>query len=50
MLLFGGGIIPGEDMRTLKEMGVGELFGPGTPLQDIVDYLRTTIPEDQGGM
>src|ERR1051325_7067773 len=31
VLLTGGGIIPEEDISTLKEMGVGELFPPGTP-------------------
>jgi len=44
VLLFGGGIIPKADARALKEQGVGELFGPGTPLQDIVDYLQRNIP------
>jgi methylmalonyl-CoA mutase, C-terminal domain len=45
VLLFGGGIIPRDDVRTLKAQGVGELFGPGTPMQDIIDYLRRSIPE-----
>ena len=47
VLLFGGGIIPGEDRDKLRGMGVGELFGPGTPLQDIVDYLRAAIPAER---
>lgn len=45
VLLFGGGIIPGKDMETLKEMGVGQLFGPGTPLPQIVGYLNETLPD-----
>ncbi len=43
VLLFGGGIIPREDITTLKAMGVGELFTPGTPTTEIVNYLRDKI-------
>ncbi len=45
VLLFGGGIIPEEDKRKLKEMGVGELFGPGTPLKEIVEYIEKWVEE-----
>ena len=41
VLITGGGIIPEEDMDTLKELGVGELFPPGTPMTAIVDYIQT---------
>lgn len=44
VLLFGGGIIPRQDARTLEEMGVGRLFGPGTPLPDIIGYLHEALP------
>lgn len=44
VLLFGGGIIPRQDAEHLRAMGVGELFGPGTPLNEIVDYLRSHLP------
>ena len=40
ILVFGGGIIPDEDIAELKRQGVAEIFTPGTPLQDIVDWLR----------
>ncbi|MGA9117694.1 MAG: cobalamin B12-binding domain-containing protein [Bacteroidota bacterium] len=40
VLLFGGGIIPEGDIRALRQMGVGELFTPGTPTPAIVDYVR----------
>jgi len=43
ILLFGGGIIPAEDMKKLKEMGVNELFGPGTSTRDIVNYLNSVF-------
>lgn len=35
-----GGIIPSEDVPKLKELGVAGVFGPGTPLQTIVDFIR----------
>ncbi len=40
ILLFGGGIIPNEDLNKLKELGVGELFTPGTSTQDIIKFLK----------
>ena len=40
ILLTGGGIIPKEDMERLQGMGVGKLFGPGTPTTDLIDYIR----------
>ncbi|WP_105317095.1 cobalamin B12-binding domain-containing protein [Thermus tenuipuniceus] len=45
ILLFGGGIIPDEDVPRLKELGVAAVFGPGTSTQDIVDFLRQAVPE-----
>ncbi len=40
VLLFGGGIIPDQDIGTLKGMGVGALFTPGASTIDIVGYIR----------
>jgi methylmalonyl-CoA mutase C-terminal domain/subunit len=40
VLLFGGGIIPDQDIRALKEAGVGALFTPGASTIDIVAYLK----------
>ncbi|MFQ5796748.1 MAG: cobalamin B12-binding domain-containing protein, partial [Candidatus Bipolaricaulia bacterium] len=40
VVFVGGGIIPEDDRKQLKEMGVAELFGPGTPLSEIVSYIR----------
>ncbi len=39
ILLFGGGIIPDEDVPKLKEMGVAEVFGPGSPTSEIVEFI-----------
>ena len=43
VLVFGGGIIPKEDIRALKEIGIAEIFTPGTPTTDIVEWLRTKL-------
>jgi methylmalonyl-CoA mutase C-terminal domain/subunit len=40
ILVFGGGIIPDEDIPVLKEAGVAEIFTPGAPLADITNFLR----------
>jgi methylmalonyl-CoA mutase, C-terminal domain len=41
--VFGGGIIPPEDIAALKEIGVKELFTPGTSTQDIIRFVREHI-------
>jgi methylmalonyl-CoA mutase C-terminal domain/subunit len=41
--VFGGGIIPPDDIAALKEIGVKELFTPGTSTQDIVRFVREHI-------
>ena len=45
ILVTGGGIIPPADVAALAAQGVGQLFGPGTPTRDLVDYLRREIGE-----
>jgi methylmalonyl-CoA mutase C-terminal domain/subunit len=45
VLLTGGGIIPAEDMKKLKEQGVGELFPPGTNTKEIVEYITNYVKE-----
>ena len=40
VLLTGGGIIPDEDAAELEKLGVGRLFGPGTPTRDAVRYIE----------
>jgi methylmalonyl-CoA mutase C-terminal domain/subunit len=45
VLLTGGGIIPDDDMRQLREMGVGQLFAPGTPTSEIRDYITQWVKE-----
>ena len=43
VLIFGGGIIPDEDVPALKKAGVHQVFGPGTSLSSIVDYLKENL-------
>lgn len=45
VLLTGGGIIPEDDMTILRQMGVGQLFPPGTPTKDIAGYIMTWVKE-----
>jgi methylmalonyl-CoA mutase C-terminal domain/subunit len=39
ILVLGGGVIPEEDIPFLKEKGIAEIFGPGTPTTVIVDFI-----------
>lgn len=43
VLVVGGGIIPLEDIPGLKEVGIAEIFGPGTPTTTIVDFITTHV-------
>ncbi len=43
VLILGGGIIPEEDVPSLKDAGVTEIFGPGTRTDDIVNYIKTHV-------
>lgn len=38
--VFGGGIIPDEDIRDLKKQGIREIFTPGAPLDEIVQFVK----------
>jgi methylmalonyl-CoA mutase C-terminal domain/subunit len=45
ILVFGGGIIPEADIAGLKALGVTEVFGPGTPLPVIVEWVGAHVPD-----
>lgn len=49
VLLTGGGIIPNEDIKELKEIGVGELFTPGAPTSKIAEYIKSWCKEHPRG-
>jgi methylmalonyl-CoA mutase C-terminal domain/subunit len=38
-----GGTIPTDDIAPLKELGVAEVFTPGAPTQDIIDFIRSAV-------
>ncbi len=40
ILITGGGIIPEEDIISLQKIGIGKLFGPGTPVKETIDYIK----------
>ena len=47
--VFGGGIIPDSDIPRLKETGIAEIFTPGTPTTEIVEWVNQKIgTADQG--
>jgi methylmalonyl-CoA mutase C-terminal domain/subunit len=41
VLVTGGGIIPPDDMTALQQLGIGRLFGPGTPTADLIEYIES---------
>ena len=43
IVVFGGGIIPDEDIQGLKNIGVKEVFTPGTSTEEIVKFVRESI-------
>nr|NIR58536.1 hypothetical protein [Gammaproteobacteria bacterium] len=40
VLVIGGGVIPNEDVATLREWGIGAVFGPGSSAKEAVDFIR----------
>ena len=47
VLLVGGGIIPKNDVTRLEKLGVGKLFGPGTPVQETIDYISDWVNKNR---
>ena len=44
VVVFGGGIIPEEDIPTLKRAGVRQIFTPGASTQEVVDWVKANVP------
>ena len=44
-LIIVGGVIPDDDKEDLRGLGVGAVFGPGTPMQETIDFVRENAPE-----
>jgi methylmalonyl-CoA mutase cobalamin-binding domain/chain len=47
--VFGGGIVPQEDIRSLKKMGIKEIFTPGVPIEEIVSFVKSLPPRKRNG-
>ena len=45
ILVIGGGIIPKRDIPELKEVGIAQVFGPGTPIDEISNFIITNLTE-----
>jgi len=45
IVVFGGGIIPDEDIPSLRDQGVAAIFTPGTPMKTITDWVAANVPE-----
>ena len=45
IMVIGGGIIPRKDIPELKEAGIAEIFGPGTPIDEIIKFIETSLKE-----
>ncbi len=43
VLVFGGGIVPDQDLPELRSLGVGEIFTPGASTRDVVAYVRSEV-------
>jgi len=50
ILVLGGGIIPDEDIPKLKEVGIAEIFGPGTNTQDVVNFIKEHVEKKRRQM
>jgi len=47
ILFIGGGIIPGKDAPKLKAAGIAQTFGPGTPIPEIVSFIKNKFGEEE---
>lgn len=47
VLVFAGGIIPEEDTPTLKKIGIKQIFGPGTPTETIVNFVKERVEKNR---
>lgn len=47
VMVFAGGIIPEEDVASLKKIGIAEFFGPGTPTDVIVKFVKENLGKER---
>jgi methylmalonyl-CoA mutase C-terminal domain/subunit len=46
IVVIAGGIIPKKDIPVLKQAGIAEVFGPGTPINEIVSFIQTKVEDE----
>lgn len=46
IMVIGGGVIPKKDIPVLKEAGIEAIFGPGTPIEEIVKFIRDALKKE----
>jgi methylmalonyl-CoA mutase C-terminal domain/subunit len=49
VLVYAGGIIPDDDIPAIKEMGIAGVFGPGTPMEEAVKFVRDNVTPRSAG-
>ncbi len=49
VLVTAGGIIPDDDIPALMDAGISRVFGPGTTIGEVADYIRANVRRDDGG-
>jgi methylmalonyl-CoA mutase C-terminal domain/subunit len=49
IILFGGGIMSGDEVKELQSQGVDRLFGPGTSTKEIIEYVRAAVAKKRAG-
>lgn len=47
VIVFAGGIIPEEDIPSLKKLGIKEIFGPGTPTETVVSFVKESVEKSR---
>ncbi|MCK4633721.1 cobalamin B12-binding domain-containing protein [Candidatus Bathyarchaeota archaeon] len=47
VLVFAGGIIPEEDIEPLQKLGIREIFGPGTPTETVIDFVKKNVQKSR---
>ena len=47
ILLVGGGIIPKKDIEEIENLGMGKLFGPGTPVNETITYINKWVEDNR---
>jgi methylmalonyl-CoA mutase C-terminal domain/subunit len=48
IVVFGGGIVPSDDITELKQLGVAEIFTPGARTDQIIKWVRANVPDPAG--